>query len=132
MRTVLLVLSWCSALWWLTLEVSAVTHLTTRSPLTAFKQLGFNYGGNVGVGQQAPYIPYSISTFHDPETGNGLEEKVNSNSKGRSERFQQIRHPNDILSNMGVDLPSEELLGRNLLKTSKAIEMLCKRLHYKK
>ena len=66
MRTDSVFVALCSALWWTFSVTSGNNPATTRSPLTAFKQLGFNYGGNA-VGQQAPYIPYSISTFHKPD-----------------------------------------------------------------
>ena len=75
---------------------------TTHSPLTAFKQLGFEESGSYGAPQSKPsYIPYSISDFNDQST-----------TKLAASSFQQIRHPNDILSNMGVDLPSQEILGK--------------------
>ena len=104
-------------------------HMTTHSPLTAFKQLGFdNNGYRANAGQhvsgghpQVPsYIPYAISDFSDPPPSVGQkrklqqkQSKVKNSDSGSAEGFQQIHHPNDILSNMGVDLPSEEILGRS-------------------
>ena len=102
--------------------------LTTHSPLTAFKQLGFDNNGYRSSGQHVvsgghpqspPYIPYAISDFSDsPPIGQSKKLQSKSQVKnsaaeaGNAEGFQQIRHPNDILSNMGVDLPSEEILGK--------------------
>ena len=88
-------------------SASAQQYWTTHSPLTAFKQLGFenHYNGN----QQSAYIPYSISDFAE----NSANAETRGSAAAPSSGFQQIRHPNDILSNMGVDLPSEEILGRN-------------------
>ena len=75
-----------------------------HSPLQAFKQLGFDSAGN-GRRQQA--IPYSISDFSESEASKS------TSSAGTSTFLTQMqRHPNDILSNMGVDLPSEEILGK--------------------
>ena len=76
-----------------------------HSPLQAFKQLGFDSAGN-GRRQQA--IPYSISDFSESS-----EASKSTLSTGTSTFLTQMqRHPNDILSNMGVDLPSEEILGK--------------------
>ena len=103
--------------------------MTTHSPLTAFKQLGFDTNGyragnqhvSGGHPQSPSYIPYAISDFSDPPPPVGQNKKLQSKVKvkntaaegGNAEGFQQtIRHPNDILSNMGVDLPSEEILGK--------------------
>ena len=102
--------------------------MTTHSPLTAFKQLGFDTNGyragnqhvSGGHPQSPSYIPYAISDFSDPPPSIGQNKKLlqakskvkNSDSGNSAEGFQQIHHPNDILSNMGVDLPSEEILGK--------------------
>ena len=102
---------------------------TTHSPLTAFKQLGFDNNGYrpggqhavVGGHPQSPsYIPYSISDFSDPPPSSGQKMKLHNQPRVKNsdlgsnsaEGFQQKSHPNDILSNMGVDLPSEEILGK--------------------
>merc|ERR1712194_297174 len=106
--------------------------MTTHSPLTAFKQLGFDTNGyragnqhvSGGHPQSPSYIPYAISDFSDPPPSIGQNKKLlqakskvkNSDSGNSAEGFQQIHHPNDILSNMGVDLPSEEILGKNEFK----------------
>ena len=109
-----------------TAVASAQWGLTTHSPLTAFKQLGFDNNGYRSSGQHvvsgSQHIPYTISDFSDPPPPVGQNKKLQSakakiikNSAaeaGNAEGFQQIRHPNDILSNMGVDLPSEEILGK--------------------
>ena len=79
---------------------------TTHSSLTAFKQLGFENGYRRNPQSQASYIPYSISDFSEAKTE---AEKTPAQSQSL---HQQIHHPNDILSNMGVDLPPEEILGK--------------------
>jgi hypothetical protein len=113
---------------WLVLSFAAAAALvsaveaewTTHSPLTAFKQLGFDYnsGGQHNGQQSAPYIPYSISDFED-----GSNSRISTDSKSRTERFQEIRHPNDIMTNMGVDLPTQQILGKLLNFKSKQKRM---------
>ena len=96
--------------------VSAQSPWTTHSPLTAFKQLGFEngYQGGSHHPKQPPYIPYSISDFSDPPPAPSAPDQAAKpqNKQSLADGFQQIRHPNDILSNMGVDLPPEEILGK--------------------
>ena len=79
---------------------SAKAQQSQHSPLQAFKQLGFE---SANSRQQA--IPYSISDFSESTKSSG-------SSQQSSSFLSQMRHPNDILSNMGVDLPSEEILGK--------------------
>ena len=88
--------------------------------LGAFKQLGFDLATDNSQagsdGRKAAFIPYSISSFNNNNNNNN-----NRNSAGigieieeaKSEKFQQIKHPNDILTNMGVKLPSEQILGQS-------------------
>ena len=90
----------------LSFQDSARAQQSQHSPLQAFKQLGFDSAGN-GRRQQA--IPYSISDFSESEANS---KSPSSTSAGTSTFLTQMRHPNDILSNMGVDLPSEEILGK--------------------
>lgn len=98
-------------MWFLTLlslsaAVKAQPHQwTTHSPLTAFKQLGFDHQNQQSLPLNPSFIPYSISDFSDQQPKPEL-------AKEESKGFQQIHHPNDILSNMGVDLPPEEILGK--------------------
>ena len=107
--------------------ISAQNSWTTHSPLTAFKQLGFENGGGGDQGgshhpKSPPYIPYSISDFSDPPphhknplTPHTKNPPLKQTQKGSlADGFQQTRHPNDILSNMGVDLPPEEMLGKKI------------------
>ena len=79
--------------------------VTTHSPLTAFKQLGFDEGNP----HSPSYIPYSISDYH-AESESTVSQRTNKQTS--SSGLTQIRHPNDILSNMGVDIPSQEILGK--------------------
>ena len=80
--------------------------VTTHSPLTAFKQLGFDEGNS----HASSYIPYSISDYHAAESESTVSQRTNKQTS--SSGLTQIRHPNDILSNMGVDIPSQEILGK--------------------
>ena len=95
---------------------------TTHSSLTAFKQLGFdNGGGNGGYhhsrNPQSPsYIPYSISDFSEAKKNTkGNSGKAAAAADNTEKSLLQLGHPNDILSNMGVDLPAEEILGKTLM-----------------
>ena len=89
------------------------------SHLGAFKQLGFDFPNENHASsdtRKTPFIPYSISSFNNNNNDNGNDKIVNSwNEESKAEKFQQIRHPNDILTNMGVKLPSDQILGE--LKT---------------
>ena len=86
--------------------------MTTHSPLTAFKQLGFEEG-NYPAQQSHSVIPYSISDYSSSNSDSAsVSQQTLSNNKQSSSGVSQIRHPNDILSNMGVDLPSKEILGK--------------------
>ena len=86
--------------------------MTTHSPLTAFKQLGFEEG-NYPAQQSHSVIPYSISDYSSSNSDSAsVSQQTLSNNKQSSSGVTQIRHPNDILSNMGVDLPSKEILGK--------------------
>ena len=91
---------------------------TGSSHLGAFKQLGFDFPHDNHVnneGRKTPFIPYSISSFSNNNNNNNHAnmEIVNSwNEESKAEKFQQIKHPNDILTNMGVKLPSDTILGK--------------------
>ena len=89
--------------------------MTTHSPLTAFKQLGFEEG-NYPAQQSHSVIPYSISDYSSSNSDSAsVSQQTLSNNKqssSSSSGVTKIRHPNDILSNMGVDLPSKEILGK--------------------
>ena len=85
--------------------------MTTHSPLTAFKQLGFEEG-NYPAQQSHSVIPYSISDYSSSNSDSAsVSQQTLSNNK-QSSGMTKIRHPNDILSNMGVELPSKEILGK--------------------
>ncbi len=44
---------------------------------------------------------------------NNKMEIVNSwTDETKAEKFQQVKHPNDILTNLGVKLPSDQILGK--------------------
>lgn len=104
---------WSKKMWFLTALLSLCSAInahgwTTHSPLTAFKQLGFDAQSHQqSLPQNPSFIPYSISDFSD--------QKPEANKD--QDHFQQIHHPNDILSNMGVDLPPEEILGKQKIST---------------
>ena len=90
--------------------------MTTHSPLTAFKQLGFEEG-NYPAQQSHSVIPYSISDYSSSSNSDSVSVSQqtlsnNKQSSSSSSGVTKIRHPNDILSNMGVDLPSKEILGK--------------------
>ena len=84
--------------------------LTTHSPLTAFKQLGFDEGNHP---QSSSYIPQIIKISDYHKSDSAVSQQQPSKQTSSSTGLTQIRHPNDILSNMGVDLPSQEILGKN-------------------
>ncbi len=102
-------------------------HWTSHSPLTAFKQLGFDGGYSYPHQSQAAYIPYSISDFNSQHQSQSQQSQlVNKQTPANSaDGFQQIKHPNDILSNMGVDLPPEEILGRPSFEPVIKIDRSC-------
>ena len=89
------------------------------SHLGAFKQLGFDFtsdnnhasSANDGGRKTPSFIPYSISSFSNSNSRTGLDIE-----ESRSEKFQQIKHPNDILTNMGLKLPSEQILGQSRIR----------------
>jgi hypothetical protein len=87
----------------------------SSSHLGAFKQLGFDFPTDNHAssdGRKTPFIPYSISSYNNNNNENGNDKIVSSwNEESKAEKFQQIRHPNDILTNMGVKLPSDQILG---------------------
>ena len=87
--------------------------MTTHSPLTAFKQLGFEEG-NYPAQQSHSVIPYSISDYSssNSDSASVSQQTLSNNKQSSSSGVTKIRHPNDILSNMGVDLPSKEILGK--------------------
>ena len=89
----------------------------SSSHLGAFKQLGFDFPtdkhASSSDSRKTPFIPYSISSYNNNNNDNGNDKIVNSwNEESKAEKFQQIRHPNDILTNMGVKLPSDQILGK--------------------
>ena len=84
-------------------EVSAASGRTSASssspsPLRAFKQLGFD-----DVGGPKRFNTYSSSSSY------GAYGSVKSHSASSS----TTTHPNDILSNMGVELPAQQILGES-------------------
>ena len=87
--------------------------MTTHSPLTAFKQLGFEEG-NYPAQQSHSVIPYSISDYSSSSNSDSVSvsQQTLSNNNKQSSSMTKVRHPNDILSNMGVELPSKEILGK--------------------
>ena len=87
-------------------EVSAASGRTSASsssssspsPLRAFKQLGFD-----DVGGPKRFNTYSSSSSY------GAYGSVKLHSASSS----TTTHPNDILSNMGVELPVQQILGES-------------------
>ena len=76
---------------------------TTVSPLRAFKQLGFD-----GVLNQKIQLP--------PNSGKSYNSRFSLSSYNQLQSKDRdsnalSHHPNEILSNMGVNIPSNKILG---------------------
>ena len=81
-------------------------YTSSVSPLRAFKQLGFDDVSH----SRNTYSSSSYGSFSyvDDKSPPAIPSKPSS-----------IKHPNEILSNMGVELPSEQILGEFFfMKTS--------------
>ena len=86
------------SIWAKCIEEVSASSSSSPSPLRAFKQLGFD-----DVGGPKRFNTYSSSSSY------GAYGSVKLHSASSS----TTTHPNDILSNMGVELPAQQILGES-------------------